>query len=153
RGQTQWVSLIAPETLLILKGDVQLATQSLLRLEQFGMGGADTVRGYRQNTFISDNGLLASAEVRIPIVRFPELEGLLQIAPFVDFGAIWNQSGNPDPDPDPNVLVSTGIGLRLRLGDRLSARFDWGIPLVDVPTSDRTLQEEGLYFSLTYQIY
>ncbi|NEP59336.1 MAG: ShlB/FhaC/HecB family hemolysin secretion/activation protein, partial [Symploca sp. SIO2G7] len=42
RGQTQWVSLIAPETLLILKGDVQLATQSLLRLEQFGMGGADT---------------------------------------------------------------------------------------------------------------
>ncbi|NEQ67509.1 MAG: BamA/TamA family outer membrane protein [Symploca sp. SIO2D2] len=153
RGQTQWVSLIAPETLLILQGDMQFATQSLLRLEQFGIGGADTVRGYRQNTFLTDNGLLASAEVRIPIVRLPELEGLLQIAPFVDFGTIWNHSGNPDPDPDPNVLVSTGIGLRLRLGDRLSARFDWGIPLVDVPTSDRTLQEEGLYFSLTYRVY
>jgi len=153
RGQTQWVSLIAPETLLILQGDVQLATQSLLRLEQFGMGGADTVRGYRQNIFLTDNGFLASAEVRIPILRLPEFQGLVQIAPFVDLGAAWNSSGNPDPDPDPNIIVSTGVGLRLRLGDRLSARFDWGIPLVDVISSDRTLQEEGLYFSLNYQVY
>ncbi len=153
RGQVQWVRLLAPDSLLILRGDLQLSADELLRLEQFGVGGQDTVRGYRQNVFLSDNGAFASAEARFPIARWPGSDGLLQLAPFIDVGGVWNSSGNPDPEPDPNILVSVGLGLRLRLGDRFSARFDWGIPLVDVISSDRTWQEEGLYFSVFYRVF
>jgi hemolysin activation/secretion protein len=153
RGQVQWVRLLAPETLFIVRGDLQLTTNALLRLEQFGLGGQDTVRGYRQNVFLSDYGALASAEIRIPILRLPRQNALLQVAPFLDVGAVWNSSGNPDPEPDPNFLASVGLGLRFQMSDRLSARVDFGIPLIDVISSEKTLQEKGLYFSIGYRIF
>lgn len=153
RGQAQWVSLLAPETLLIVRGDLQFSLDPLLRLEQYGLGGQDTVRGYRQNIFLSDSGMLASAELRVPIARLPRQNALLQVAPFIDFGAIWNNSGNTDPEPDPNFLASVGLGLRFQMGDRLSARVDWGIPLINAISNERTLQEKGLYFSINYSIF
>ncbi len=156
RGQVQWVRLFSPDTLLILRGDLQLAAQSLLGLEQIGMGGQDTVRGYRQNIFLTDNGALASAEFRFPILRLRQQNGLLQLAPFIDLGAAWNSSGSSRPDPDPNVLVSVGLGLRFRLGDKLTARLDWGIPLVNVELAfdeKETLQENGIYFGINYRLF
>ncbi|MCU0567201.1 MAG: hypothetical protein MUF49_11455 [Oculatellaceae cyanobacterium Prado106] len=33
---------------------------------------------------------------------------------------------------------------------KFSARVDWGIPLVDVDSGDRTWQENGIYLSLRY---
>jgi hemolysin activation/secretion protein len=153
RGQVQWARVLAPETLLIVRGDLQFSLNPLLRLEQFGLGGQDTVRGYRQNVFLSDSGALASAELRLPIARLPRQNALLQLAPFIDFGAVWNNSGNPDPEPDPNFLASVGLGLRFQMGDRLSARVDWGIPLIDVISNDKTLQEKGLYFSINYRFF
>jgi hemolysin activation/secretion protein len=146
RGQAQWVRLLAPETLLLLRADVQLADRALVPLEQFGLGGQESVRGYRQDILLQDNGALASAEVRIPIVRIPQWNALLQVAPFLDFGSAWTSSGNQNPDP--NILVSTGVGLQLQLGDRLSVRLDYGIPLVSVSSRKRSWQENGFYFSI-----
>ena len=146
RGQAQWVRLLAPETLLLLRADVQLADRALVPLEQFGLGGQESVRGYRQDILLQDNGALASAEVRIPIVRIPQWNALLQVAPFLDFGSAWTSSGNQNPDP--NILVSTGLGLQLQLGDRVSVRLDYGIPLVSVSSRKRSWQENGFYFSI-----
>ena len=148
RGQAQYVRLLAPETLLVVRSDAQLAPRALVPLEQFGVGGLRSVRGYRQDLLLTDNGFLASAEVRFPILRVSDVEGVLQVVPFVDFGVGWNSSDNPDPDP--NSLVGIGFGLLWEMGDRFSARLDWGIPLTDVDSSDRTWQESGVYFSVNY---
>lgn len=146
RGQAQWVRLLAPDTLLLVRGDMQLADRPLLAVEQFGLGGLTTVRGYRQDALLTDSGAFVSAEVRLPIARFPRAQGLLQLAPFIDVGRGWNLSDRPDPDPA--ILASVGLGLRLQLFDRVTARLDWGIPLVSFPGRKRTLQENGLYFSI-----
>lgn len=45
RGQLQYVRLLTPETLLVVRSEVQLAGGELLPIEQFGLGGSDTVRG------------------------------------------------------------------------------------------------------------
>ncbi len=148
RGQVQWGRLLAPETLLLLRSDVQLTPSSLFPIEQFGLGGQASVRGYRQDLFLTDNGASASAELRFPIYRAPRQQRVLQLVPFVDFGAAWNLSGQDNPTP--NTLASVGLGLRLQLDERLTARFDWGIPLVSTDLPERTLQEQGLYFSLVY---
>jgi hemolysin activation/secretion protein len=58
---------------------------------------------------------------------------------------LWNNSGT---NPDPNTLASVGLGLQLALGNVLQARLDWGIPLISVDSSERTLQEQGLLFSI-----
>ena len=150
QGQAQWARLVAPDTLLLIRADAQLADRALVPLEQFGLGGQRTVRGYRQDLLLTDNAFLASAEFRYPIVRVPQVRGLLQITPFIDLGTAWNSSGRANQDP--NTLASVGLGL-LWQSDRLSARFDWGIPLVDAKlrnSSLQTLQAEGLYFSVVY---
>lgn len=149
QGQAQWVRLLAPDTLLLLRADLQLAPRALLPLEQIGLGGLDSVRGYRQDFLLTDNGAFASAEVQVPILRSPQINGVLQVTPFVDFGAGWNSSGRDDPDS--NTLASVGLGLRWSQGDRFTARLHWGIPLISVDVEERrTLQENGLYFSVQY---
>lgn len=151
RGQAQYVRLLGPDWLMLLRADLQLADRPLLSNEQFGIGGQDNVRGYRQDALLTDNGIFASAEMRIPILRIPKLPGVLQLTPFVDFGKGWNRGDRPDPDPD--TLVSGGLGLVLQVSDRLTARVDYGIPFVSVSSSKRTLQEQGLYFSVLWQLF
>ncbi|WP_448269288.1 ShlB/FhaC/HecB family hemolysin secretion/activation protein [Nostoc sp. DSM 114159] len=147
RGQAQWVRQLAPDTLFLARGDFQLATDSLVPLEQFGLGGQLSVRGYRQDALLTDNGLLFSAEFRVPIVRAAKIGGVLQLTPFIDVGKGWNTKGE---NPSPSTLVSTGLGLLWKQGDDFLARIDWGIPLISVDGERRSLQENGLYFSLRY---
>ncbi|MEM8505470.1 MAG: ShlB/FhaC/HecB family hemolysin secretion/activation protein, partial [Cyanobacteria bacterium P01_D01_bin.1] len=148
QGQSQWVRVLAPDTLLLLKGNVQLSPNSLLSLEQLNFGGQSTVRGYRQNLLSTDNGALASAEVRLPLLRNPDKGRLLQIVPFVDAGYGWNVT---EDDPDP--LASVGFGLLFQQG-RFNARVDWGIPLISADIEDRdSFQENGLYFTLQQSFF
>ena len=129
---------------------MQLASNSLLSIEQFSLGGQGTVRGYRQDTLLSDNGIFASAELRLPIARLKEVQGTLQIAPFIDVGTVWNTGRE---NPQPNTLVGSGLGLLWQMGDTFTARLDWGIPLVNIDTNKRTWQENGVYFQLQYKAF
>ncbi|WP_407674196.1 ShlB/FhaC/HecB family hemolysin secretion/activation protein [Nodularia harveyana] len=152
QGQAQWVRLLAPETLLLLRANTQLASRPLLPLEQWGLGGSGSVRGYRQNFLFTDNGALASAEVQIPIVRAANIGGMLQVIPFADLGVGWNNSGRENPQH--NTLAAIGLGLQWLQGDRFTARLDWGIPLVSVDSNNGgTWQENGLYFYLQYNAF
>jgi hemolysin activation/secretion protein len=148
RGQAQLVSLLAPDTLFLIRGDLQFADRQLLPIEQYSLGGLQSVRGYRQDAILSDSGFLASTEIRLPIWRQRKSGLVLQLVPFIDFGTVWNKGNNPDPKP--NTLVSTGLGLRFQLGDNLNAQLDYGIPLVSIESKKNNWQENGLYFSLSY---
>jgi hemolysin activation/secretion protein len=146
RGQAQYVKLLAPDSILLVRGDVQVADRAMLPLEQFGLGGVDSVRGYRQDALLADNGLFASTEARFPIAKFAK-DSTLQITPFVDFGTVWNNSSEKLAR---KTLLSTGLGLRYQFSDRLTAKVEWGIPLISLEGSKRTWQENGIYFSVVY---
>jgi hemolysin activation/secretion protein len=148
RGQAQYVRLLARDTLFVFRSDLQLSPGALVPVEQFALGGQQSVRGYRQDALLTDNGVSASAEVRFPILRVKSIKGLLQIVPFVDFGLGWNSGGSADPKQ--NTLVGAGVGLQWQMGNSLNARFDWGIPLTDIRSDKKSLQEQGLYFSINY---
>jgi hemolysin activation/secretion protein len=117
----------------------------LLSLEQFSLGGIDTVRGYRENQLVTDNGVFGSIELRLPLTSDPNT---LQIAPFFDIGTTWNNQGL---NPDPSTLASLGLGLRWLITPNLSVRLDYGVPLIDSNTEGDTLQDSGFYFSIQYQ--
>ncbi len=147
RGQGQWIRRLRRDTFVLAKTDIQLANRTLLPLEQFGIGGGNSVRGYRQDILLADNGISASAELRFPIFgRSDRGLGVLQITPFVDAGTVWNSSGRDSLERQ--LLLSVGTGLRWELGDSMSANFYWGIPLVDVNSRGTTWQEKGLHFSV-----
>lgn len=147
RGQAQYLTLLNPETILLFRTDLQLAQDALVPLEQFSAGGALSVRGYRQDVLLADNGLFASAEIRTPIFKIPQWDTQVQLTPFFDFGTVWNSDQTP---LQTQTISSVGLGLRFSVGNLLNARLDWGIPLVNVPDRGDSLQENGLYFSLEY---
>ncbi len=150
RGQSQWVRLLGRDSRLLLRGDIQLATGSLLSSEQFGLGGQQTVRGYPQDTLLRDNGVLLSAEATFPVIRLAD--NIVQVVPFLDAGAAWNAQNASEGS---RVLVGTGIGLLWQQGDRFTARLDWGLPLVNLAETDRSRrwQDNGLYFSVQYSLF
>jgi hemolysin activation/secretion protein len=150
RGQLQWLRQLAKNnTNLLLRSDIQLSTTDLVPLEQFGLGGIESARGYRQDALLSDNGIFASAELRVPVYNWEESKASLAVIPFADFGTVWDNSNNENLGT--NTLFSLGVGLQYSLSDRLNARLDWGIPLVDLDDSrDKTWQENGVYFSVQY---
>jgi hemolysin activation/secretion protein len=150
RGQAQWVKLIGndADALLLLRADAQFADRPLLSGEQFGLGGNDSVRGYRQDALLTDNGLFASAEVRLPIARIAKWNSTLSLAPFLEFGHGWNRDR---ANPEVSTLFSGGVGLRWRMGNQLTAKLDWGIPFKSLKSAEKSsLQENGLYFSLLW---
>ncbi len=148
RGQAQYLQVLNSDFTLLLRSDFQIANQSLLPTEQFSLGGGLSVRGYRQDALLGDNGWFNSVEIRATILRIPQGQISLQLTPFVDFGKVWNSD---DLELDTNTLVSTGIGLRLQISDYFASRLDWGIPLVDLDSEGDSLQEDGFYFSLELQ--
>ncbi len=144
-GQFQWVQRLSPRTLLLARLNAQLTGDSLLSLEKLSIGGFDTVRGYRQNQLVADNGIAGSLEVRFPPISSYTA---LQLAPFFDIGTTWN---NRAENPDPQTIASLGLGLIWQPTRSLYLRLDYGVPLIDIDNQGDSLQDKGLYFSLRYQ--
>lgn len=152
RGQGQYLRLLTPNTTLLVRGDLQFAAEPLVPLEQFSVGGASSVRGYRQDAQLADNGLFASMELRQVLARMPSLNSTIEVTPFLDFGSVWNH-GDSSATVSKNTLWSVGLGLRWLMGDNFNARIDWGIPLVELETTGNSLQENGIYFSMEYSFF
>ena len=157
RGQVSYFRLISQPkgipnigSTILVRSQLQLSADPLIPTEQFSLGGAATVRGYRQDALLTDNGFAASAELRLPIARLARINASLQFSPFIDFGTGWNSDGEAT---EFSTLLGTGVGLILQSEERLSARVDWGIPLLDVDDSDNTLQENGVYLQLQYDLF
>lgn len=149
-GQFQWVQSLGRDAILIARTGAQLSFDSLLPIEQFSIGGVDTVRGYRQNQRVADNGLVGSVELRVPIINKPDGIGTIHLAPFFDIGTVWNHKGDI---PSPSTLASIGLGLRWQRDPYFWASLDWGIPLTSISDQGNTLQDNGLSFSVRFRFH
>lgn len=129
----------------------QVANDRLFPLEQMPVGGRFSVRGYRENTLVRDDAVLASFESRFPLLRFASGEDRLQFAQFVDFGHAWNAKGDT---PDPHTLASVGVGLRWTILPQERARFEvyWGQQLNHVRGGEGNLQDHGIHLQLVVQV-
>lgn len=132
--------------------NLQITNDRLFPLEQIPLGGRFSVRGYRENTLIRDNGFLFSVESRFPLLRYASGEPLLQFAQFVDVGRAWEAKGDT---PDPQTLASIGLGLRWAVLPKDRARFElyWGVPLNHVPHPSGNLQDYGIHLQVVVQAF
>lgn len=149
-GQFQWVQALSQDVIAIARVAAQLTPDALLPFEQFSIGGLDTVRGYRQNFRVGDNGVVGSLEIRFPILQQADGIGTVQLVPFVDIGKVWN---NAFQISGSQLLASAGVGLNWQVGTALTARLDWGIPLISVERQGNTLQDAGVVFSIRLQFF
>jgi hemolysin activation/secretion protein len=158
-GQFQWVRQFGeagPQ--LIFRTDLQLANDALLPIERLSIGGAESVRGYRKNTLIRDSGIVTSLEGRIPIFRLPiprlsqqAEDGIVQIAPFTDFGYGWNKTDEIFGLPS---IYSVGLGLRWQPSPNLQAEIYYGHALRDANNPESGgLQDNGVYLKILARLY
>ena len=148
-GQVQWARRLPAHDLeLLARLDLQLTSDPLLPLEQVGLGGRFSVRGYRENQLVRDNALIASLESRIPLLRNRRWADYIQGVPFVDVGHGWNHHSATS---EPTTLASVGLGVRwaATFGTVVPLRpqFEvfWGYKRKDVQTAGGNLQDKGLH--------
>lgn len=149
-GQSQWARRLGRlegiDSQLVARVDAQLANRPLLGLEQFAMGGIHTVRGYRQNAVVRDNGVVVSAEWRIRIWGTGNRH-VFTLSPLVDAAHGWNAEGHPGP---AESLASVGVGIGWRHGRSLRAQVYLAKDLLDVPTfGEESLQDESVHVSFS----
>lgn len=143
-GQVQWLTrLFDTDWQLFFRTDFQLSAVPLLSMEKFSVGGLDSVRGYRQNLLVRDNGLASSVEMRIPLLLDGANNRGIFLVPFFDYGQSWNKEADP---PGPQSIYSVGLGFRAHLKNRLIGEFFWGLPLRDAAPTKSDLQDQGFHF-------
>jgi len=125
----------------------QLSPDKLLPLEQLTVGGLGTVRGYRRNLIVGDNGVIGIVEGQFPIIRSSKW-GNVYFIPFLDFGTVWNNSSDPS-NTQSNTLVSTGLEINYRIRDLLEAKIFYGIPLTETEGFGNSSVEEKLGVSIS----
>jgi len=106
---------------------VGVESGAIMFSEQFFVGGAESVRGYREDRFWGTKMLVANVEYRVPVAN--SLTGVL----FMDWGDAWGGEILPFPGPFKDLpqhtkfdpVASAGIGVRVRtpLGN---IRLDYG---------------------------
>ncbi|WP_299409547.1 ShlB/FhaC/HecB family hemolysin secretion/activation protein [Acaryochloris sp. IP29b_bin.148] len=146
-GQAQRVQRLGNDFLLIMQGELQLTPDTLPSFYDFVIGGGQSLRGYRQNARSGDNGYRLSIEGRILVLRNSQKEPTLQLAPFFDVGQVWN-TGNDRVFE--NFLAGVGIGVLWEPFPRFNLRLDYGHPIIGITEGTRSLQDEAIYFSVSY---
>jgi hemolysin activation/secretion protein len=104
----------------------QFTPDALVPGEQFGIAGANTVRGYLEREVVGDQGLAGSVELYAPefVEPFGTPQSMLQLLAFADAGKVWNHESTPCVGAQSSCpLASFGVGLRWELHS-LQVRID-----------------------------
>ncbi len=117
---------------IFLRG--QAASTNLLPSEEYGVGGYDTVRGYKERAANGDYAFIANFELLNSPFPFSKVFGIecntdaLQFLVFGDYGAAFVNKAAVSQKKNQH-LYSVGPGLRYRIGPYASLRLDWGFQL------------------------
>jgi hemolysin activation/secretion protein len=154
-GQGQYVRrLWNTDNLLVLRLNAQFSTDPLFNIEQFVLGGSDTVRGYIENDILRDNGIFGSIEFRVPVWYGKEHRPILMVAPFFDIGSGWNVKANEAPDTQLETLPSLGLGLIFQPTQRVFAQVYWGYAFNrSLVPSGNNLQDYGIHFFVSVNAF
>lgn len=110
---------------LVVNG--QFTNDPLVPGEQFGLGGANSVRGFQEREVSDDIGNSGSIELYSPdFLSLMKIEGgQLRLLMFYDTGQV--SKVNPLPGEESySVISSAGMGLRLTWGKNFSLLTDYG---------------------------
>ncbi len=109
----------------------QLSGVALVPGEQFGIAGANTVRGYLEREVVGDLGLVGSVELYAPPLMepFEVKQSSAQFLAFLDAGKVWNHLNTPCVGFQYACpLASVGLGMRAAVSD-FQLRLDVGFAL------------------------
>lgn len=146
-GQTQGVwSLPYAQSRLVFKGTIQLSDDPLLPLERIAVGGHASVRGYRENQLVRDNGYTSSIELHVPLLAEIKEKYRFDLVPFIDSGAAWNNPNAVRASTATQNIYSGGVGLQFQM-PHFGGEFYWAHRFNNaITTNNGNLQDDGIHF-------
>ena len=120
RANANYLAGFAQGWLYSVRTQLQYSPDALISGEQFGLGGASSIRGTSERPISGDRGLLATLEIMTP-----DVQPGLRLFGFVDAGWLGNNNPNATNKPDHDRLASAGLGLRYTAGT-LGLSAEWG---------------------------
>jgi len=129
----------------------QYTDSTLIPGEQFGLGGATSVRGFQEREVSNDRGIFGSGELYTPnIAQGLSLKNsLCRLLAFYDIGQV--AAVNPQPgDQARMTLASIGIGIRMDIMKIFMMALDYGYVLTPGLTGDRGNSRFHIRAVLTY---
>lgn len=129
--------------------DGQSTSDALVPGEQYGLGGLNSVRGFKEREVSNDSGYRATVEVYSPSFAsaLKLSNSRLRAVAFYDMGYVKRNKTQPG-EIGATGIASIGAGLRYSLGKNLNARFDYAYVLDGAST--RPDGEQRGHFSVVY---
>ncbi len=146
-----WIFAIHTNWMTTLRTDGQWASEPLISNEQFGAGGVNSVRGYREGQVFGDTGWHISLEQQTPPHLVGDVYGNIPLtirgSVYMDFADTYLL--DPQGRPSSTALWGTGFGCVGSIGSHWEARFLFSVPLLR--TSIVEPYQPFFNFSLTAQ--
>ncbi len=147
-GQAQYARQLGTDGLqFVARGSVQRSPDRLLALDGMALGGVNTVRGFRENQLVRDQGALLNLELEWPVMNQPDKGLRVVLVPFYDLGRGRNHGESA------TTLQSLGVATRVRwknfsLDLTLAKRID---PPAFTQGQGASLQDEGVHLQVSWQ--
>ena len=125
----------------------QYTRDALFPFEKISIGGAASVRGYRENAGLHDRGVAGSVEWRSRDYPFLQERVTVSGGLFIDAG--WGESARPRSDESSAVLASAGVLARVEIFRRVALQVAWAHPRKRESNGRRDAQDRGLHYAIS----
>ncbi len=117
-----WFQLLPQDWRVRLQAQAQYTDDRLVSGEQFGIGGAESVRGLRERVLADDRGWRAGADLDTP--AWTQDNWVMRGVLFSDIARLYRVDALA-AEPSRTGVFSAGIGLRVNYSTWLSGRIDY----------------------------
>lgn len=147
-GQYQYAQRVMDnDARIISRGVIQKTSHTLVPLERISIGGASTVRGYRENQLVRDQGYIINVEFSYPLTNSKASDRSINSIIFYDHGAARNQNESTDR------LSSIGIGFNGQYKG-FSGELYFAHRLKKLSGDEGSdLQDKGIHFQIRYDLF
>lgn len=133
RGRVSRRQTLTEQSGLYLAATGQYASDKLLSVEEFELGGERFGRGYDPSEIRGDDSLGLTTEFQYTDTPRLNLLQAYQLYAFYDFGVVWIDSDSEDNDRES--LASTGVGVRTQIWDQVFVDLEVAKPLTREPAT------------------
>lgn len=133
----------------------QLTNEPLIGVEQFAIGGVDSVRGYLESSELGDSGIFTSVELRTPpFKKFMKNKNYIDyIKDFYAFSFIdagYSRIYDPlDGQDKSSNISSAGLGLKLKTTKGIFTNLDYAYAFKD--SGEVKSGDDRLHFRVGYE--
>ncbi len=136
RGAASFSQSLADDWQWRAVATAQWARAPLIPGEQFGVGGANSVRGFSEREVANDKGLQGNLELYSPEVCGKFLPGQqCRLLTFYDFGSVYRNQPLTGESSKEHI-ASTGVGFRWTVSRDFAVQADYGYVLQGSSTRD-----------------